>query len=97
MKDPQLPFFYFIPDYTLFDGVEMAPCQIIKSDYGEDVERIEDLKDYDKIAFWSVYMHFKNGGVDCVADFKTEAEAEDLYLLLERQLEIFQAHTEATT
>lgn len=102
MREPELPYFYFIPDYEFYDGVEMAPCRIVNDPGPEfnpntSVERIENPCDYDKIAFWSVYLHMKTGGVECVADFKTETEANELYELLERQLEIFQAQSKVTT
>lgn len=98
MKTPELPYFYFIPDYRFFDAVEMAPCQLVNElSEGWDVERIDDPKETDKIAFWSVYLHYITGGVDCVADFETREEAETLVALLEWQLEVFQAQLAATT
>lgn len=59
-------------DRADYDNVEVAPCAYLED--GVTVERIDDPSI--KPDFWSVYLHCTWGGVECVADFATEAEAD---------------------
>ena len=52
-----------------YDGVEIGGCVQI----GQSVSRVIDPCDAE---FFSVYLHCKEGGVECVADFVYEAEAK---------------------
>lgn len=52
-----------------FDGLEVAPVQYVDNDGG--LERCMP----DEAGMWSVYGHCIAGGVECLDDFNTEAEA----------------------
>ena len=56
-----------------FDALEIHPCMVVGHDSmgGQIVEQCEP-KD---AQFWTVYGHFRTGGVDAFEDFATEAEA----------------------
>src|SRR5580704_12872697 len=56
-----------------FDALEIHPCAVVGHDSmgGEIVEPCEP----DDAHFWTVYGHYRSGGVDAFEDFKTEAEA----------------------
>lgn len=41
--------------------------------------------------FWSVYLHQREGGVQCVADVPTKKQAEDLAELIESAAESYRA------
>jgi len=58
-----------------FDGLEIAPCRVVGNDsLGNDiVEPCDDAPE--EAAFWTVYGHYRTGGVDAFEDFATEAEA----------------------
>ena len=58
-----------------FDALEIAPCRIVGHDsHGNElVEPCDDTPA--EAAFWTVYGHFRTGGVDAFEDFPTEAEA----------------------
>jgi hypothetical protein len=58
-----------------FDALEVAPCRVVGHDsFGNDiVEPCDDAPQ--EAAFWTVYGHYKTGGVDAFEDFATEAEA----------------------
>jgi hypothetical protein len=71
----------------LFDGLEISPCVIVGNGrWGAYIEVCDDPADAE---FWSVYGHYNPalchgfGGVDCLEDFATEAQArafaEELY------------------
>jgi hypothetical protein len=58
-----------------FDALEIAPCRIVGNDSlgNEIVEPCDDAPE--EAAFWTVYGHFRTGGVNAFEDFATEAEA----------------------
>ena len=58
-----------------FDALEIAPCRVVGHDSlgDEIVEPCDDAPD--EAAFWTVFGHFRTGGVDAFEDFATEAEA----------------------
>jgi uncharacterized membrane protein len=71
---------------TGWDGaIEISECV----DDGGEVFRVEDDPEAAKgrETFWSVYAHQTEGGVDCIADLRTEKEAEAFAagLLIARQ------------
>lgn len=70
-----------------FDGLEIAPCRIIGHDSlgNEIVEPCDDTPE--EAAFWTVYGHYKTGGVDAFEDFQTEAEAQAFH---DRLLGVYQ-------
>jgi hypothetical protein len=56
-----------------FDALEIHPCIVIGNDsIGNDI--IEQCEPEDA-HFWTVYGHFRTGGVDAFEDFPTETEA----------------------
>jgi len=59
-----------------YDAVEVAGC--IEA-YG-CVERVEDDSEPH---FWSVYLHLKEGGCECVADCNTRGQADEFAAVLE--------------
>jgi len=59
-----------------WDGpVEVSKCVDVGG-YTERVEEDSDDQHWAGAPFWSVYLHQSVGGVDCIADFRTQAEAE---------------------
>lgn len=58
-----------------FDALEIAPCRVVGNDSlgNEIVEPCDDAPE--EAAFWTVYGHYRTGGVDAFEDFPTEAEA----------------------
>ena len=56
-----------------FDALEIQPCAVIAID-GTGSEIVEPCQPEDAF-FWTVYGHFRMGGVDALRDFPTEAEA----------------------
>jgi len=56
-----------------YDGLELAPVAEYEEKAGTKFcERVDNAKD---AQFWSVYGHLREGGVECLEDFKTEQEA----------------------
>lgn len=60
-----------------FDGLEIAPCKTYDGDesYGTFQEQCEPHE----ADCWTVFGHYKTGGIDDFADFKTEAEAQQFH------------------
>ena len=63
-------------DMRNYDGVEIHPVS-----YDPETGDCEQCDPDDpRLAMWSVYLHLiptrTTGGIDCVADFKTEIEAD---------------------
>jgi len=58
-----------------FDALEITPCRVVGNDSlgNEIVEPCDDAPE--EAAFWTVYGHYRSGGVDAFEDFATEAEA----------------------
>jgi len=58
-----------------FDALEIAPCRVVAHDSlgDEIVGPCDDAPE--EAAFWTVYGHYRTGGVDAFEDFATEAEA----------------------
>ena len=55
-----------------FDGLEIHPCRTERAEDGTPF--IEQCAPEDA-EFWSVYGHYKTGGVSCFEDFPTKAQA----------------------
>lgn len=66
-----------------YDGVEVAPCV---SDGEGGMERCDDIEGAIP-DIWSVYLHCVEGGVECIADFTTEKEANAYGEVMENLLE----------
>jgi len=66
---------HWMRDIRDFDALEIAPCRIVGHDSrgNEIVEPCDDAPE--EAAFWTVYGHFRTGGVDAFEDFASEAEA----------------------
>lgn len=58
-------------DKDEYDEVEVHPC--IQCEDG-NFEQCEP--DDPELMMWSCYLHYKRGGLECVADFETEKEAD---------------------
>lgn len=56
-----------------FDALEIQPCAVVAIDTNGS-EIVEPCQPEDAF-FWTVYGHFRTGGVDALRDFPTEAEA----------------------
>ncbi len=57
-------------DRAEYDAVEVHPCT-------QDENGFEQCEPDDpKLAMWSCYLHLKVGGIECVADFANEKEAD---------------------
>ncbi len=65
-------------DFTFYDGVEVHPCAvwIDPQDGSENVVTLDGEPDDPAPAFWSVYLHCRTGGVECVCDCPTPEAAE---------------------
>lgn len=64
------------------DGLEIHPCKIIDpAKYKGDKEVVEQCEEGEE-DFWSVYVHFVEGGLQCIADYSTKSEAMELESLL---------------
>lgn len=56
-----------------FDALEIQPCAVVAlDDAGSEI--VEPCHPEDAL-FWTVYGHFRTGGVDALRDFATEPEA----------------------
>ncbi len=65
----------WMKDIRDFDALEIAPCRVVGHDrLGNDIVEPCDSAPQEA-AFWTVYGHFRTGGVDDFEDFPTEAEA----------------------
>jgi hypothetical protein len=59
-------------DIQQFDGLEIHPCRTEHAEAGGTfIEPCEP----EAAEFWSVYGHYKTGGVLCCEDFPTQTEA----------------------
>jgi len=56
-----------------FDALEIHPCAVIGHD-GMGTELVEPCAP-EEAHFWTVYGHYRTGGVNDLADFATEGEA----------------------
>ena len=65
------------PDWMLniqsFDALEIHPCAVVAID-GDGTEVVEQCEP-ECAHFWTVYGHYRAGGVDAFEDFANEAEA----------------------
>ena len=57
-----------------FDALEIQPCAIVG--HGGMQEEIVEPCAREDAHFWTVYGHYRTGGVDAFEDFATEAEAQ---------------------
>ncbi|QHS09009.1 hypothetical protein [Sinimarinibacterium sp. NLF-5-8] len=60
-------------DMSVFDAVEVHGCTVVDDYDGREI--IEQTAD-GVPDFWSVYLHYKSGGLDCIADFRDEHQAK---------------------
>ncbi len=74
-------------DKQAFDAIEVHPCKVIErveiGTSGKFCDTIEQCEP-EEAEFWSVYVHFVGGGLDCIADCDTKGEADCLAELVER-------------
>jgi hypothetical protein len=56
-----------------FDAIEVHPCCVVG--FADGLEIVETCEPEDA-HFWSAYGHYRTGGVACLEDFATEAEAK---------------------
>jgi hypothetical protein len=57
-----------------FDALEIHPCAVVGRD-SEGIEHVEPCTPREA-QFWTVYGHYRTGGVDAFDDFPTQAEAD---------------------
>jgi hypothetical protein len=62
-----------------FDNYEIWPCVLLDLTNPNGCEVYVDFNGMDDpdIAFWSVYGHFKIGGLECLSDHETYEEAKE--------------------
>ncbi len=70
---------------TKFDEIEVHPCKVVDEDKTNNltVQAIEQCEP-EEAEFWSVYVHFVGGGIDCIADCDTKDEADTLAEIIKR-------------
>jgi len=73
-----LPDFNYNPSKKYYDDIEIHPI-IERNNICDRCEEGEE--DY-----WSVFLHIRKGGVECIADLKTEKQANEFALLIEKLL-----------
>ena len=56
-------------DITKYDALEVHPCFFADE---KSIERCEP----DNAEFWSIYLHFKEGGTKCMADCPDQQTAD---------------------
>lgn len=71
----ELPIFTPVAARTPWDAIEIHGCV-------EEGGNIEQEDDDSKAHFFGVYLHQVGGGLDCIADFKTRKQAEDLKTII---------------
>lgn len=57
-----------------FDAVEINPLKKVTAH--EDGSSIVEVCEEGEEDFWSVYLHYESGGVECVEDLPTKEKAE---------------------
>lgn len=65
------------------DNLEVHPCMEINEE--GDVEQCEP----EEAQFWSVYVHYEGGGLDCIADCDTSDQAYELVNFLKELIKRF--------
>ncbi len=68
-----------------FDEIEVHPCRVVErvpiaNGFSDTIEQCEP----EEAEFWSVYVHFVGGGIDCIADCDTQGEADCFAELIKR-------------
>ena len=65
--------------FQKFDNYEIWPCTLLNPTDPDSYVRYGDANAVNdpEIAFWSVYGHFKTGGVECISDHETYDEAKE--------------------
>jgi len=71
----RLPEFYISEELVPWDFLEVHPVKEIETGFFETCNNGEE-------DFWSVYLHRIEGGLICIADVKTENEANELSKLI---------------
>ena len=62
---------------TYTSHVEVLGVQLMAGQPAIVEETYDDPADDHRCAFWSVYLHLTEGGLDCVGDFTTRQDAEN--------------------
>lgn len=57
-----------------FDGLEIHPCAVVG--FGGMHDEIVEICHPEEADFWTVFGHYRRGGIDDFRDFGTEAEAQ---------------------
>lgn len=71
-----------LPDLTQYDAVEIHP--VSKQTAPDGVEMFDQCDPHDAdLHCWSVYLHCRTGGLDCIADCASEPDAQLVALALE--------------
>lgn len=67
---------------TRFENFEIHPCLSTSQDEHGLVFLEQCNEDNPAISVWSVYGHLKEGGLECLADFETQTQAEAFHDLI---------------
>jgi hypothetical protein len=71
-------------DLTLYDAAEVYPVARRSPDVA-DPEVLEACDEKDpQLAYWSVFLHLKEGGLECIADCASKVDAYFIAEALER-------------
>lgn len=93
MKDYtwKFPLAEILANVSDYDAVEIMPVTDLDRDIPERVgyESTMEVCEAGQEDLWSVYLHFKSGGVDCISDHNTEDEAADWYEVMKSILYAF--------
>ena len=65
------------------DCFEVRPCKEFDDEQRPGKTFVEQCEPNEEPDFWSVYAHHPGAGLSCIADFKTENEANDFAATLE--------------
>ncbi len=72
-----------------WDCTEVWPCRTVQETGEHQFQYTEQCED-SEAEFFGVYIHLVEGGIECVADLPTRAQAEELATLLEKAAKTYQ-------
>lgn len=79
-----MPKFYhdILSNPDQYDRTQVLGVEYVDFDEKTQKWTVDEVDNPETADFWSVYLHRKEGGVECIADLRTKKEAEELAELL---------------